>query len=65
MSAPMILVPVDTLQELRAWIMQWEADKRCNLTPTDESLETARELIRLALNTSRTFDANRSLAAAE
>lgn len=64
MSAPMILVSVETLQELRAWVMQWEADKRCNLTPTDESLETARELIRSALNTPRTFEPD-ALAAAE
>jgi hypothetical protein len=54
-SQPMVSVPVQTLQELRGWIIHWEADKRCNLTPTDESLNTARELIRDALDAPRSF----------
>lgn len=55
-SQPMVLVPVETLQNLRSWIIHWEADKRCNLTPTDESLNKARELIRDALNAPRSFE---------
>jgi len=54
-SQPMVLVPVETLQNLRSWIIHWEADKRCNLTPTDDSLNKARDLIRSALDAPRSF----------
>lgn len=64
MSAPMIMVPVETLQELRTIIIGFQADKACNLTPLDERLEEASELIRSALNMPRTFEPA-ALAAAE
>lgn len=54
-TEPCVLVPVETLQRFRAWLICWEDDKRCNLTPTDTSLNEARELLREALDAPRTF----------
>jgi hypothetical protein len=54
-TEPCVLVPVETLQRIRGWVQHWEADKRGNLTPTDESLNETRELLRDALSAPRTF----------
>ncbi len=34
-----------TLREMRAWIKHWDADRQCNLTPTERSLHEATETI--------------------
>ncbi len=34
-----------TLCEMRVWIKHWEADRRCQLTPTEGSLHDAMETI--------------------
>ena len=54
-TEPCVLVPVETLQRIRGWVQHWEDDKRCNLTPTDNSLNETRELLREALDAPRTF----------
>jgi len=34
-----------TLCEMRVWIEHWEADRRCQLAPTERSLRDAMEII--------------------
>lgn len=54
-SQPMVSVPVDTLQEIRAVLIGIEDDLACNLTPRSERLRDGFELIRGALNAPRSF----------
>lgn len=56
MMEPMVLVPVDTLQELRRLFICFEDDKASNVMPLDKNISLGRELIRGALNAPRTFE---------
>ena len=54
-SQPMVSVPVDTLQEIRAVLIGIEDDLACNLTPLPERVQYGRDLIWSALNAPRNF----------
>jgi len=61
-----VLVPVETLQELRRLFICIEDDKACNLLPLDKNIHYGRELIRSALDLPRTFpERHDALMAAE
>ena len=50
-----VLVPVETLQELRRLFICFEDDADCNLLPLDTNIRLGRDLIRSALDLPRTF----------
>lgn len=54
-SQPMVLVPVETLQEIRAVLIGAEDDINCNITPRSDRLQYGSELIREALFAERSF----------
>lgn len=39
----------DHLIMINAWIDHWREDKKCNLTPTDSSLDTAQGRVRRSI----------------
>jgi len=66
MSAPAVMVPVETLQELRRLFICIEDDKACNLLPEDKNIRLGRDLISSALHLPRTFtERSEALQAAE